>query len=193
MARPRQFDRDEALQKATDVFWTHGYEATSMTDLQKALGIGRQSLYSTFGDKPRIFDEVVQRYVSEARAMIAERVGPDAGIAELRAHLLGAAGGLAGPEERRGCLIMNSCVERAPHDPGIAELLRGGLDAMRGAFGQALTNAKQRGEIRADIDVEAAASSLLAQNAGMAVLARTGATAEDLASAVNVAIDALLL
>lgn len=176
-----------------DVFWENGYEATSMTDLQKALGIGRQSLYSTFGDKTRIFDEVVQRYAADSRAMVEERIGPGAGIDEVRAHLHDSARHLACADQRRGCLIMNSCVERAPHDPRIAELLRTALETMREAFERALTNSKARGEVHPDVDVGAAAASLLAQNAGMAVLARSGAASADLVRAVDSVLDALLV
>src|SRR5437667_3316473 len=60
--RPREFDREAALEQAIDVFWRHGYEATSMSDLTKAMGINPPSLYATFGDKEKLFLEAIERY-----------------------------------------------------------------------------------------------------------------------------------
>ena len=191
MARPREFDRKEALVKAVDVFWTHGYEATSMTDLQKALGIGRQSLYATFGDKTKIFEEVMAHYVADTEAMLDGRFGPDAGLEDIHAHLRGVAEGITQPENRRGCLIMNTCIERASHDPMAADFVQRGLGAIRRAFVRALTNARASGALREDIDIEAAADSLVCQNAGLALVGRTGLPAEGLIRSVDAAIDAL--
>ena len=191
MARPREFDRSEALEKAVDVFWTHGYEATSMTDLQKALGIGRQSLYATFGDKRRIFEEVMAHYVADTEAMMAARFGPDAGLDDIQAHLRGVAENITRPEHRRGCLIMNTCIERASQDQMAAEYVRRGLAAIHAGFVRALENARRVGELRDDIDIEAIASALVHQNAGLSLVGRSGLSADQLLKGADAMIQSI--
>ena len=71
MARPKEFDIDQVLDRATELFWTKGYEETSMRDLEEGLGVGRQSLYSTFGDKRDLFLAALDRYASLQRERIA--------------------------------------------------------------------------------------------------------------------------
>src|SRR3989449_11576985 len=69
--RPREFDHDAALERAIDVFWRHGYEATSVSDLTSAMGINPPSLYAAFGDKEQLFLEAVERYESCHRGSAA--------------------------------------------------------------------------------------------------------------------------
>ena len=95
MGRPRKFDREEALDEATRAFWKHGYEATSTNDLLDAMGIGRQSLYNSFGDKKTIFLEVLRRYRRGSDHYRADlRAG---GRDAIKAHLYSTAEELASP------------------------------------------------------------------------------------------------
>lgn len=191
MGRPRKFDREEALQKAIEVFWSQGYAATTMTDLQKALGIGRQSLYATFGEKPQIFEEALGSYVAMADAMLDEKFGPDPGVEEIRAHFDFALDGLHNGE-RMGCLAMNTCVERAPHDPETAKLSTRVLESLQKTFSRALMNGVQRGELAQDLDVNGVASVLVNQSAGLAVLVRAGTPVTELRAIVDTLLDAVL-
>ena len=193
MARPRQFDRDEALMKAMAVFWEHGFDATTMTDLQKALGIGRQSLYTTFGDKDQLYAEALERYLELADVELAQRLGEQAGFVELRAHVLGAAERLGADEQRMGCLMMNSCVDRAPHDPAVAALAARGLESSQQGFSTALLNARDRGELGPRGDVDDIARFLTSQMAGLSVLARSGASVEQLRSVAETALESVQL
>src|SRR2546428_12924146 len=70
--RPREFDRDAALEQAIDVFWRHGYEATSVSDLTAAMGINPPSLYAAFGDKEKLFLEAVERYQQPRRPSVTK-------------------------------------------------------------------------------------------------------------------------
>jgi AcrR family transcriptional regulator len=87
MARPREFDRDAAVQRAMSVFWRKGYAATSTDDLLRAMNIGRQSMYDTFGDKHRLYLEALERYQRESIAENIRRLrstaSPLAGIEAL--------------------------------------------------------------------------------------------------------------
>src|SRR5262245_20802716 len=113
MARPREFDVDEALDRATKVFWARGYEATSVQDLVEALGVNRASLYATFGDKAQLFAQVIDRYGQHVDEVIGGALAaPAAGVEAIRAWfkaLIRMGTQVTGP---RGCLLvgaLNSC------------------------------------------------------------------------------------
>src|SRR5258706_15440178 len=108
MARPKEFDRDRALKKAMDVFWQQGYEATSTDDLVRAIGIGRQSRYDTFGDKHRLYLEALRLYGANSGAAFFKRIyeSPSPFVAICDYILCIAAGTSAG--RARGCFIVNA-------------------------------------------------------------------------------------
>ena len=192
MARPREFDREEALGKALQVFWTQGFEATSMSDLQRALGIGRQSLYNTFGDKASLFREAITAYECMAGDSLASQFGPDGGLESIRAYFHLVARRLTEGSPRRGCLLLSTSLERAPHDAEIAAVTQRGLEAIRGSFAGALRQAQAAGELAATADVEVLAALLTHHNAGMSVLAGSGASEESLRAAADALIDQLV-
>lgn len=191
MGRPRAFQRDDALQQALEVFWVQGYDATSMSDLQRALGIGRQSLYNTFGDKDQLFEEALERYVQRTDQMLDDDFGPDSDLETLRAHFHQVVLRVTEGEPRRGCLLMSTTMARSPHDERIAKLTARALEGMRAAYTRALRNAQARQQVSAEADVEAVATMLTSQSAGLAVLARGGASVEDLHRAAAAALAAI--
>src|SRR5918999_3717922 len=106
MARHKEFDRDEVLQRAMEVFWSRGYEAASVGELVKRMGINRQSLYDTFGDKHTLYLAALDRYREvEGRKMfeVLERPGP---VKRALRHLFeGVIDGSFCGGERRGCFV----------------------------------------------------------------------------------------
>src|SRR4051812_18827446 len=112
MARPTEFDRDEAVRRALDLFWAKGYAATSLDDLTAAMGIGRGSLYNAFGDKHALFLEALDRYradrLGQLRRVLEAAPSARAGVA---AALRGTVGALWSEAPRRGCLLANSAAE----------------------------------------------------------------------------------
>ncbi|MDF2694591.1 MAG: Transcriptional regulatory protein [Labilithrix sp.] len=108
MARQKEFDRDDALGRALQVFWDKGYEATSTDDLLKAMGIGRQSMYDTFGDKHRLFIEALERYNAESSAALAERLSAgESPLTALESALFAIADESAA-SRARGCMGVNA-------------------------------------------------------------------------------------
>tara|TARA_Y100000813_G_C24035502_1_gene291928 strand:+ start:153 stop:737 length:585 start_codon:yes stop_codon:yes gene_type:complete len=175
MARTREFDPDQALDKAMHLFWERGFQHTSMEDLVKHTGVSRYGLYGTFGNKDAIYRQALIRYIQSLKDdMRKELRKPSAGRAELEAYFHQITGYLCSDEGRKGCMVYNTAVELAPHHPDIAEYLRGLQNDMRLIVAQVLRNGQQAGEVRTDIDADELAMMLFAMEQGMAALHRGG-------------------
>jgi TetR/AcrR family transcriptional repressor of nem operon len=186
MPRPKSFDEGTVLDQAVQLFQERGYEGTSLADLETHLGLGRQSLYNTFGDKQTLFLKALERYQrAVAEGALAEIFAPGAGLAAIRAFFTSTVKSLTAPGPRRACLMANTILERGSHDPdALLRCSRARTELERG-LRSALAQAKTRGEVAPDLDVEATATLLVVQNYGLNVLAKTGATAEELHAAVE--------
>ena len=148
MPRPKSFDEDTVLDQAVQLFWERGYEATSLADLEAHLGLGRQSLYNTFGDKQTLFLkalDAVPRSMS-ARAALAPLDAPGRGPRRPFARSSSrAVESLTAPGARRGCLVTNTIPERGSQDADALLRLQPARDALERAFRRALAQAKERG------------------------------------------------
>ena len=177
----RQFDRQAVLGRATLQFWEHGYEATSMRDLLDTMGIGRQSLYDTFGDKRTLFLECLGNYMDVARGGLAALHAPDGGLQAIEDYFASGVRMLtSGPA--RGCLAANTCVEVAPHDSGVRELTSEFVTDLRAAFAKALEVAANKGDLEGPVD-PAAAWGLTSSTLGLSTLSKAGAPTEALEAA----------
>jgi TetR/AcrR family transcriptional repressor of nem operon len=176
MARLKEFDETRALDAAVDCFWQRGYGATSVRDLADAMGIGGPSLYNAFGDKRALFSRSLERYANrsmrERIARLEARHQPKQAIRAFIAEIIDRS--LKDPD-RRGCLLINSALDVAPHDAEIGAVLAGYLDEIRGFFRRNLEAARQAGQLTRTLDPEQVAGHLLGVIAGIRVLARTGA------------------
>lgn len=185
MARSKTFDVDEALDRALDVFWRRGYEAASMRELQQAMGIGRQSLYDTFGDKHALFVAAMERYNARQGVAVEDTLlGDDDGRDALRRWLDQLVIDLTPEGERPGCLLVNSILELGD-DAEVADRCRQG----RRDTERALRGALER--VPGIDDVDRAATFLLMQAYGMTVLAKNGAPRAELVRLATMALDSL--
>lgn len=156
MARTRAFDTDEVVQAARDVFWTLGYDAAAMPDLERATGLGRSSLYNAFGSKRGLFDAAVQSYLDEVvRPRLAAVAAAADGAAGLRGYFDSIADALeAGrADHQRGCLLLTVSSGRSGQDG----LVRAAVDAYRVEVTEAFTGALLRDATPARGGDEAAA------------------------------------
>jgi TetR/AcrR family transcriptional repressor of nem operon len=186
MPRPKSFDEDTVLDQAVQLFQERGYEGTSLADLESHLGLGRQSLYNTFGDKQTLFLKALERYERRMTGMFAQLEAPGAGLDAIRAFFRATVDSLTASGPRRACLVTSTILERGSEDPDAllrCNHSRAGLERL---LRRALTEAKARGEVSDDLDVEATATLLVIQNYGLNVLAKTGAPAVDLQAAIEV-------
>ncbi len=181
--RPKEFDEAAALEVAMQLFWSRGYEATGLADLLKEMGISRQSLYDTFGNKRGLFIRAIEHYrgtqLTQALALM-DREG--SALTNVKA-VVRFFERLASDERCRGCLVANTLVEVAPHDPEIAVLLGDTLDLLQRALCESLERAKLDGEIAEHKSPLALSRALSNALIGMAVtgkLNRGGANLRDI-------------
>ena len=191
MARPKEFDRDRALKKAMDVFWQQGYEATSTDDLIRAIGIGRQSMYDTFGDKRQLYLEALRLYEANTGAALFKRLyeapSPFAAVCD---YILSIADATAA-DRARGCFFVNATTELAPSDPDVAAVIRTSSIKCEAAFERILREAKGRGEVDRSLDERVAARFLLSTIRGLRVSAKANVEPEDLRAIASLALSGL--
>lgn len=108
--RPRSFDVDAALDAAVEVFWRHGYEGAGLTELTDAMGIGRPSLYAAFGDKARLFQQVLKRYINRNMAYVKDALAQPTAHAVAESFLTGNAEAVTAPNDPPGCLSVQAMV-----------------------------------------------------------------------------------
>ena len=118
MSREKEFDVDEVLGRAMELFWCHGYEATSLSALLEHLGIGKGSFYNTFGSKHELYLRALDRYRSLMGDLLVAELGESGPVKPAIKSLLEAISEQdLGDAERRGCMVVNAATELIPHDP----------------------------------------------------------------------------
>ncbi|MFC3575693.1 TetR/AcrR family transcriptional regulator [Streptomyces yaanensis] len=184
--RPRSFDRETALEKAVLAFWEHGYEATSVSDLTRVMGIGAPSLYAAFGDKRSLFEEVVtvydDRYGSFGDRALAEEPTVRAAFERM---LREAADLYTAPGHPHGCLVVHAATNCTT--PEVEESLRARRNANIAAFESRIKAGVAAGELPAGTDAGALARCAGAIIQGMSQQARDGASREELEALADVA------
>ena len=174
MSRSKEFDPDVVLQSAVELFWRRGYEATSMTDLVEHLGIGRASIYATFGSKHELYLKAMDRY-AEMRdpLLLAELSQPGPALPAVRALVRRIAAEAASPDDRpSGCFITNTAAELAPHDPAAARRVEISWERIETPLHSALVRARGQGELPEDRDPRALARMLFVLLQGMRIVGK---------------------
>ncbi|MFI1921041.1 MULTISPECIES: TetR/AcrR family transcriptional regulator [unclassified Streptomyces] len=179
MAGRKQFDVDEALRRAMHVFWRWGYSEASIDRLAEGTGLGRGSLYGTFGDKSALFRKSLQRYAQTyhplyEQALSGPHPSPSAVVA---AYLQVALNRIADPTVPDGCLLTVSATQLPALDAEGRAMVRAMIDALRARLEQALLAAGAGEQEAAEL-----ALCTLATNKSLAVLSRAGFSGEDLAT-----------
>lgn len=172
----KQFDVDVARDRAKDLFWSKGYEATSMDDLLAHMGINRGSFYATFGSKRELYAEVLHRYDAEQRRLafqaLTRGLPAKEAIAAVFREVCRQSRGKRG---KYGCFLANAALEMATTDESIGRFVRDAFSEMEGFLKQRIREGQQSGDIDPGIDAADVARALLGLLLGMRVLARSGA------------------
>ena len=174
MPRHEQFDTDDVLMRAMNLFWRQGYRATSMTDLAKVMGLGRASIYSEFGNKHGLFVRALRHYDKVWRenwlADLTKSSSPREAILDVFEAAIDAC---LADGSRDGCLLINTALELSPHDPEVADIVTRAFTEMEAFFRTSVERGKALGEIRDTVAEERTASALLGLFIGLRVLVRS--------------------
>lgn len=192
MARIKNFDPDAALDRAMDVFWRRGFDATGVQDLVDELGLSRSSLYATFGDKDQLFQRAFQRYCAREAAPRHELLTREGSVLEaLRELLVGLAQAPDRHPDRRGCLVVNAAMERVPHDAATTAAVGAQLGRLEEALYAAVRRGQAGGELDAGRDARSLARFLVTVVQGMLVVGKATADSAALHDTVDVALAAV--
>jgi AcrR family transcriptional regulator len=178
--RTRQFDTNEALDRALEVFWAHGYEGATLPALTRAMGINRPSLYAAFGNKEQLFRKALDHYQTGPQSFLSEALKKRTARAVVEAIFMGFIRMLRGRDNARGCLIVSgalACGEEAePVRRELARLRQAAVTAFRERFEQAV----QEGDLPDGTDCATLARYIATVLNGLAVQATSGATEKEL-------------
>lgn len=173
MARPREFDEDEALDRALETFWARGYDATSVEDLVAATGVGRASLYAAFQDKEHLFRRVMDRYVERDARDIAAATRDLSGEAAIRAFFAQRIAKFCAKDGSRGCFLQ-VCGTSGSTAAIVDQAGVGATRDLRAWLVRQLKLAQADGQLARDADPAAVADLLLVLHAGLSASARAG-------------------
>ena len=166
VGRPREFDEDTALEAAMEAFWRKGYEATSLTELCDCTGLHKGSLYQTFGSKHDLFMMALKHYTdkvfSQVSAVMRSSDSPLENIRAVMHKVVGMA------SQDCGCMMMNSLVELAPHDPDVKATLQASAQRRLAVMAGLVAEAQAAGEIRSTQPPDTIAVQLMVTLAGLA-------------------------
>ena len=172
--RPRAFDEKEVLERAMDLFWLRGYQGTATAELLERMGIGRQSMYDTFGSKRDLFLRAILHYrdtrLQDALSMLSRPQSPLQNVADVLRYFKR----LAQDKEAKGCFVANSLVEINSHDEETVALLKETLGALEEGILKALRCAEAEGELPPGKSPRALSRALTNAIIGMAVTGKLG-------------------
>lgn len=192
MGRPLKYLPDEALEAAMQVFWLHGYEATSLQDLLKAMGLSKSSLYQGFGGKKELFLQCIQLYCQQRgdrwRSLL-QKAGSGYKFIETLLVTAGQEGEIN--QVRRGCLLMNTATELAHKDPEVGGRIGAAFDGLRSLLKGAVISAQNDGDIPTDKDPDVLASYLLTCLGGIKTVVKGGMGPAEARTVVQVMMAAL--
>ncbi|MBV1908152.1 MAG: TetR/AcrR family transcriptional regulator [Kangiellaceae bacterium] len=180
MARPAQYNPEDVIQSATQVFWDKGYASTSMAELIQATGLKPGSIYAGFGSKQALFEASIDYYakkgLEELELLLSEGTDYLGNIRSTFSRFIE----IGAQNQPSGCFLVNSLVELAPHDKEIQKRLKEHTSKVEQAFKVALTAAKESGQITSNSDISEIAKKIMVNLWGIRVAQRTGLTNQEI-------------
>ncbi len=192
MARPREFDRQDAARSALELFWRGGYDGVCISDLERVTGVDRKGLYNTYGNKEGLFREALDLYLARAETLIQTPLeAPDAGRSEVEAILRMLASPAGHLKHQRGCLLCHSAAEGDAGSAAVARRVRAYFRRLRDGFAHALRGARDAGELGTGRDPEVLADFLVGTVMGLSAMARAGRPRAQIDHYIDTALGAL--
>jgi len=175
--RPREFNLEDVLDKAMDVFRSQGFNATSIADLSKAMNSTVGSIYKAFGDKPNLFSQVFNRYISlRQEELNSSLIKSNTGYEKIRNLLAFYIDSVQDLEGKKGCLVVGSAVEIEVLNQELAKAVQIALNKNLSRIEQFIEEGKLDGSIHSKLEVEQASSLLLCIVLGIRVAGKTAST-----------------
>jgi TetR/AcrR family transcriptional repressor of nem operon len=192
MARQKTFDEAALLERAMELFWRQGYEATSVRDLNDHLKLHSSSLYNTFGGKRELYLAALAAYRRIELAQTEALLEQPAAARETVAHLFSdLTDSLLADDSRRGSFTLNAAVELGARDAAVARQLEEHLAGITRLLARFLTAAQGRGEVSAEHAPDELASYLLLNLYSLAALVKVGASREQLERIIRITLSVL--
>ncbi len=189
--RPVQYDREQALQKVTDLFWSAGFAATSLDALSEATQMTRPSLAGAFGDKEALYIEALKRYrdagVDAMRSTLSGKQSLRTELADVLRNSTDVY--MASAKAARGCLLIGTASVEAVHRPSVRRMLKESLGAFNAVLEERIRKAIADGELDSDVDAALLASVTSAIMHSLAVRARAGESRHALDELSRAAVD----
>jgi len=174
MARPKEFNPEEAMKEAMEAFWQNGYHGTSINDLLSEMKLNRGSMYDTFGDKKSLFLAALAEYERQGREAVAAILEqPGSAKAAIRDWAASTAEMCSGDAGQRGCLGLKAALEMAPHDSDVAKWIRQITREREMMVAKVIKRGQAEGEISPDLDARTVARFLLTSLAGLKIMGVT--------------------
>lgn len=174
MGRPREFDETEVLVAAINCFWERGYDATSIRELTAKMGLTGASLYNAFGDKRSLYHRALHHYIETTFADRVQRLeGELPPLEAIHAFFSEIIERSLDDKLRRGCMLVNSALELAPHDPELRKIVTEVLEHIEAFFRRCVQSGQQDGTISTSHSAADLARLLFGVHVGLRVVART--------------------
>ncbi len=186
--RPREFDKEKALDIALELFWRHGYEGVSIAALANALGIKVPSLYAAFGNKESLFLKAVERYGQSAGHIYHESFKKKTAREVAQAILEGEVKLVTQKNRPNGCLMVQGALVTSPESEKISTMMAGMRGMAEKWMADRFKQAQKEGDLPADADPKALACYIMTINSGLAVQARSGVSKARLKQVVQIAL-----
>jgi TetR/AcrR family transcriptional regulator, transcriptional repressor for nem operon len=190
MARNKEFDENEVLRKAMELFWIQGYEKTSMQDLVKNMGIHRRSLYDTFGDKHTLFIKALEHYNETIRSRTENKVNQLESVKEAIRQLFEMVI-VRDKQQIIGCLTVNTAVELSLHDDQAAEKVLESFSETELLLNKLVLRGQQSGEISNHLDAKKTSEFLHNSLVGLRVMTKTTDDIEKLNNVIDITLSVL--
>ena len=192
MPRQREFDPNEALQTAIELFWEKGYYDSSVDEVVKRSGVAKYGIYGTFGTKRELFMKALNQYAGDRHSDIQGPIRkPDASLPEIRAFFRQAPGMLTQENARRGCLICNTGVELGKRDTEINTFVNDFFNDIARVMQNCLERSIAKGQIEAPVDVEGLAAYLATEFRTALMLAASGVSRRQIEKHLDIALQIL--
>jgi TetR/AcrR family transcriptional regulator, transcriptional repressor for nem operon len=191
MPRPKGFDETEVLDQALELFRARGFKQTSFADLTEQLGVSRQSLYDTYGDKQTLFQSALKRYLDRAVGFMRRKLEDPAPVRDVLLRLFESMITINRGCGSPGCFMVNAMVELAPHDANTRALALAHAREIEGLFVSRLSIAQRAGEIGRTKDPIALARFLYHTILGLSVATRALGDRESVRQSARIALQAL--